>query len=425
MGILVLGVAGVAAAGDISPALPVIPSRSFNLTDFGGVGDGKTLNTEAINKAMAAITAAGGGQLVIPKGVFLTLPFKLVSQMDLHLDAGATLKFPESFAAYDLPDPGHASPEQLTAVASKYPALIGGEGISDVAITGGGTIDGSGAIWWNRGPNGERLGMPPYPRPKMILITHGNRIHLQGVTLINSPMYHVMPVQCQDVLIEEVHILAPAFSPNTDAIDPNASDRVLIRKCELDEGDDNVAIKAIGGPAQNVLVEDCQCKHGHGISIGSETYGGIQHVTVRRCTFDGTVNGIRIKSARDRGNILGDFSFSHITMKDVGTAIDINLYYHDKEGSRNPTTRPVTRTTPTLSGVHIDHVTVTDAKIAGDIVGLPESVVSDVSLSDVQIGCTTGFTVRDARGVVFKNVVISPQHGEALACDHADVAWSK
>jgi polygalacturonase len=416
----------LARADDVNPVLPDIPAHSFRLTDFGAAGDGKTLNTDAITKAIAAVSAAGGGQLIVPKGVYLTLPFTLVSHMDLHLDDGATLKFPDNFAAYGQPDSPSTRPDQAGAVSKKYPGLIQGDGLSDVAITGSGTIDGSGAIWWHRGPSGQRLGMAFASRPKLILITHGNRIHVQGVTLTNSPMYHLFLVSCQDVVVEGVYISAPPFSPNTDAIDPTASQRVLIRNCDLDVGDDNVAIKAIGGSASDILVEDCACKHGHGISIGSETYGGVQHVTVRRCTFDGTDNGIRIKSARDRGNVLSDFKFSDITMKGINKiAIDINLYYHDKEGSRNRTEQPVSKTTPTLSGVHIDHVQVTGAKTAGDIVGLPESQASDISLDDVQIACTNGFTVQDARGVVFKNVVITPEHGEAMTQNFADVNWAK
>lgn len=420
LGIILSGIAAAAQAKEVNPALPEIPEHHFKLTDFGAVGDGKTLNTAALDRAIAAVSAAGGGWLEVPAGTFLTLPFSLVSHLGLHLDEGATIKFPDELSAYGPAATRPATDEQRDASTTRPMALIGGQDITDVAITGSGTIDGSGAAWWHVG-----RGPKAVARPKLIVITNCRRLHFQGITLLNAPMWNLVPTLCADVTIEDLHVQAPSNSPNTDAVDPTASQNVLIRNCVLDVGDDNVAIKAIGGWCGNILVDHCQCKHGHGISIGSETYGGIQHVTVRNCTFDGTVNGIRIKSARDRGNVLGDFSFSNITMNGVSIAIDINLYYHDKDGSRNRTEQPVTKTTPTLSGVYIDHVSVTGAKTAGDIVGLPESTVKDVSLSDVQIGSAIGFTVQDASDVVFKNVVITPEQGEALKSNHAQVTWDK
>lgn len=416
------------AWGDVNPALPTIPNRQFSLLDFGGVGDGRTWNTQAFDQAVAWIRTVGGGRLIVPNGTFLTKPFTLTSRIDLHLEAGAVIQFPSDMAAYDLPaDPADASAEQLKALRTNTPALIWGDDLTDVAITGEGIIDGGGAVWWPLIPGADGKGHTAYGdnRPKLVSIARSQRVHVQGVTIRNSPMYEMVARGCGDVLIEEAHINASSKGPNTDAIDPIACRNVLIRDCDLDVGDDNVAIKAIGGPTSDVLVENCRCKHGHGISIGSETYGGIHDVTVRDCTFDGTSNGIRIKSARDRGNDLYNFAFSNIVMRDVGTAITINMYYMDKSGSGRRVSKPVTASTPRLHGVRIDNVAVTGAQNAGDIIGLPESDVLDVKLSNVSIAAEKGMTVRDARGVVFTNVRITAEEGEPIASDHADLTINK
>jgi polygalacturonase len=416
-------------AADISPALPVIPDHTFKLTDYGGVGDGTTFNTDAFTKAIAAVAQQGGGRLIVPEGVFLTMPFALTSHLDLHLEAGAVIQFPDKLEAYGLPtDPSEATPEQMTDLKTKWPSLISGHNLTDVAITGDGAIDGGGKPWWPlsaKGAGGKQHTPYGNDRPVMLNITDCQRLHIAGVTIRNSPRYNLAPTLCHDVLVENVTITAPAHAPNTDAIDPMACDNVLIRNCVLDVGDDNVAIKAIEGPCFNILVENCRCLHGHGISIGSETYKGIHDVTVRDCTFEGTTNGIRIKSARDRGNDLRNFEFSDITMKDVGIAISINMYYMDRTGSRERTPMDVTASTPFLHHVVLSHVTASGSQTAGDITGLPESAVQDVVFNDVNISAVHGMVVKDAQKIVFKNVAINAVEGEPFTSEYADVNWDK
>jgi polygalacturonase len=430
--LITLAVALSAAAqtkpsAEISPAQPVIPDRAFNLTDYGGNGDGKTFNTDAFTKAIAAISGQGGGRLIVPKGVFLTMPFVLTSRLDLHLEAGAVIQFPNKLEAYGLPsDPSEATAEQMSDLKTKYPSLISGKDLTDLAITGEGAIDGGGAPWWPLSGKGGRQHTPyGNDRPVLLTIINGRRIHFAGVTFRNSPRYNLAPTLCRDILIENVTITAPSRGPNTDAIDPMACDTVLIRNCVLDVGDDNVAIKAIEGPCSNILVENCRCLHGHGISIGSETYKGIHDVTVRDCTFNGTTNGIRIKSARDRGNDLRNFEFSNITMNNVGVAISINMYYMDRTGSRERTPMEVTPSTPVLRNVLVSHVTATGGQTAGDITGLPESAIEDVVLSDVNISAVHGMVVKDAQKITFKNVSINASEGEPFTSEFAEVNWDK
>src|SRR5262249_207835 len=146
---------------------------------------------------------------------------------------------------------------------------ISGHDLHDVAITGSGIVDGAGAMWWAWSERASRAqpGRLVYPRPKMVVIEGCQRLHISGVTLRNSPMFHLVPRKVSDLVIEDVKIRAPLNAPNTDAIDPSDCSNVLIRKCDIDVGDDDVVIKSGG---HDILVEDCTIHHGHGLSIGSE-----------------------------------------------------------------------------------------------------------------------------------------------------------
>ena len=184
------------AVGNVKPALPTIPSRTFALTDFGAVGDGRTLNTDAFKKAIAAVDRAGGGKLIVPKGIFRTLSFALCSSLDLHLDEGAVIQAPDTFEGFGLPDPStlHSQDEVRARVVTPTP-LITGNNLHDVAITGTGTIDGNGALWWAWSERAARAqpGRLVYRRPNLVVISRCQRLHVADITLTNSSMFHLVP----------------------------------------------------------------------------------------------------------------------------------------------------------------------------------------------------------------------------------------
>ena len=188
-------------------------------------------------------------------------------------------------------------------------------------------IDGSGAKWW--GPAEEaRRKKPGYtlPRPNLIVLTGCRNLRVENITIKNSPKFHLVPTDCDGVIISNVTITAPEHAANTDDIDPTVCRNVLITKCWIDVGDDNVAIKSgrkVEGRefgCENITVTDCTFLHGQRTSIGSETSGGVRNVQVRNCTFEGTENGIRIKLQRGKGGVVENVSYSDITMKDVDPA---------------------------------------------------------------------------------------------------------
>lgn len=403
---------GVSGAEHVRPALPVIPDRTFVLTGFGGVGDGRTLNTGAFQKAIAAVERAGGGKLVVPAGRYRTLPFSLCSNLNLHLDAGAVILAPDSFAAYGLPDP--ATLHSQAEVRERFrtpPPLISGRDLHDVAITGPGTIDGEGAMWWAWSERAARRhpGHVVLRRPHLVVINGCRRLLVSGVTLTDSPKFHLVPRDIIDLTIEGIQVRAPFNAPNTDAIDPGPVTRALIRDCDLDTGDDDIVIKSGGS---EILIEDCTIKHGHGISIGSGTTVGVHDMLVRHCTLDGTDNGIRIKSMIGAGGPVHDIRYTDIRMTDVANAIVLNLRYTD---SNRPNFRGDRTKIPSIHDILIDHVTVASSVHAGEIVGLPESRITGVTLRDVHITAEKPFVVTDADPPVLENSTIDIRPGVAPA----------
>lgn len=391
----------VSAVEHVRPALPVIPARTFTLTDFGAVADGKTLNTEAFQRAIAVVEAAGGGRLIVPAGTYRTLPFALCSSLELHLAEGAIIQAPDTFAEWGLPEPTtFASQEEINAQVKPVLPLIHGRKLHDVAITGPGRIDGNGALWWAWSERAARAqpGRLVYKRTHLIIIDGCERLLVADVTLSNAAMFHLVPKRITDLTIERVKVRAPEHAPNTDAIDPGPVTNAWIHHCDIDTGDDNIVIKSGG---TNVLIEDCVIKHGHGISIGSETTVGVNNMLVRRCTFEGTDNGIRIKSMRGAGGVVENIRYTDITMVGVDNAIVLDLTYTD---NNRPNFRGDPSKVPVIRNILIDHVTVKGSMRAGKIVGLPDSPISGVVLRDVSIEAEKDFVIKDAGEPVFERV---------------------
>jgi len=400
----------VSSVEHVSPALPKIPSRLFRLTDFGAVGDGATLNTAAFQKAIAAVDAAGGGRLVVPKGVFRTLPFALCSRLDLHLEEGAVIEAPDTFAAFGLPEPSSFKSQQEINAAVKPPKpLISGRDLTDVAITGPGTIDGHGELWWAWSERAARAqpGRFVYKRVNLVTLDDCERVLVSDITLRHSPKFHLVPKRITDLTIERVKVRAPFNAPNTDAIDPGPVTRAVIRDCDIDTGDDDIAVKS---GATDLLIENCTIKHGHGISIGSETTVGIHGMLVRNCTFEGTDNGIRIKSMVGAGGPVANVRYTNITMKDVDNAIVLDLTYVD---NNRPDFKGDPTKTPSIRDVLIDHVTITGSKRAGRIYGLPQSRITGVTLRDISIQAEKDLAIKDADAPVEENVTRDIRKGVA------------
>ena len=411
---MILFLSGVAGAAEV--ALPVIPDATFTITDYGAVGDGKTMNTDAIGKAIDACKSAGGGIVVIPRGTFMTGPLQLGEKMNLRVDEDATLRFTDDFDAFPLSNNRHRH-------------AIAGEGLSDIAITGKGTIDGNGAKWWTefRKVKGTPDEKNQPRRPNLIDLTRCRRVLVQDVTISNSPMFHLVPRDCDDVTIEGARFIAPEDAPNTDGIDPSGHN-YLITRCHFDVGDDCIAVKpqrAAQGErlsCEDMLITDCTFLHGHGLSIGGQTPGGLRRMTVRNCTFDGTDAGIRMKAPRGQGGIVEDLTYENITMTNVKVPILITSYYPKIPADvENDSAQPMAATTPIWRNIRISNLTSQASPIAGQIIGLPEMPVENVVLTNVKISAAKGMQIVNARAIKFESCQIDVRDGKPLITHNADV----
>jgi polygalacturonase len=361
------------------------------------------MNTAALQKAIDAVTQAGGGTLTIPAGKFLTGPLVLTSSMNLQLAKDAVLLISDDMSNYPTAN-------------NRYVNCITADNAHDLEISGEGTIDGQGAVWWKT----FRANNAMTHRPYMISISNCTRLEVTGVTLTNSPMFHLVPGRCTDVTIKDVTITAPSNSPNTDGIDPSGSN-YLIDGCTIDTGDDNIAVKPAGTEKDlNYTITTCTFLHGHGMSIGSGSDGGIENMTVTNCTFDGTVSGIRIKTGREKGGLVQNITYDHLTMTKVGKPIDIADYYPKPPSSpTEDAAQPVTPLTPTFASITISNLTSTGSPSAGLIWGLPEAPITGITFNNVHISANKGMTLVHANGINFTDSDITVESGDKLTLSDA------
>ena len=233
----------------------------------------------------------------------------------------------------------------------------------------------------------------------LVVIDGCERLHVEGVTFRNSPKFHFVPTKVTDLLIEGVKVQAPEDAPNTDAIDPTSCTNVLIRDCDIDTGDDDIVIKTAGS---NILIENCRIRHGHGISIGSGTTGGIRDMLVRHCTFEDSDNGIRIKSMRGAGGPVERIRYSDIQMKNVKNAHSARFDVHRQQSAGLQGRRDEDSEHSGHRDFGRDDRRRPKRRHASS--GLPDSPIGRVTLRNVTITADKDFVQKDADAVTFENV---------------------
>ena len=405
----------------VLPDLPRIPHRIFSVTDYGAVGDAASTNTKQIQNAIDAAEAAGGGVVTVPPGVYLSGPLHLSNNIELHLEARATLKL--------LPI------DQYPGRTTNPENFLSGRQLHDVAITGDGTIEGQGIPWW---PYAQVKGAR---RPCMIGIDATKRILIEKLTLRDSPMFHIaIGGRSSEVTVRHVTIRANSSNDpvhpghNTDACDVSGQ-HILIQDCDVSVGDDDFTC---GGGTSDVLITGCTYRNGHGVSIGSHTVGGVSNITVENCTFENTDCGIRIKSDRDRGGLVHDLTYQNLKMTNVGCPILVYASYAASGEYRelNNLTSEIAASypgkalgdrTPVYRNVTFRDIVATSQKghRAGLIWGLPEAPVSNVLLQNIQITADKPFGIYDANNVRLINCRITTPDGvKSVSTTGADISIS-
>ena len=384
---------------------PQIPQNTVRLTDFGAIGNGVALNTDAFNKAISALTKQGGGHLIVPAGIWLTAPFSLKDNIDLHLERNAVIMGTPDRSLYLKTEDGKT--------ASKCSPLITASKRKNISITGQGTIDGNGAVWrpvkrskvsdveWSTfkamggtEAEGGKLWFPfglknhkdfassaakqENMRPHLIRFTDCENALVSGVTIQNSPKFHFIPTRCVNLIVDGVTIRCPWNAQNGDALDLSSCGTALIVNNVIDAGDDGICMKGgVGegglkaGPCKDILIENNTVYHAHGgFVIGSEFSGGMQNIIVRRNIFSGTDTGLRFKSSQGRGGKTENIFISDIVMTDIkDEAITFECTYFDNkvnaDKSKNSTTAVKQAPfTPEFTDIHINNVVCRGAKTA-------------------------------------------------------------
>ena len=465
-----LDVTGLSAKADDSfpnVAPPVFPQTTVSVADFGGVGNGQTLNTGAFSNAIASLSEKGGGELDVPPGIWLTGPIRLCSNLNLHLERGALIKFSPDYNLYPIMVIDRKGEKEVVTTSPIF-----GQNLENVGITGEGIIDGSGEAWravkkdkltevdWDAlvksggvldeknetwwpsqaAMGGEKIvsqlqssnvldvaQYEPYHqflRPKLVCLMGCKKVLLQGVTFENPPNWTINPALSEDVSILNVTVHNAYSAQNSDALDLESCRRAIIKDSTFDAGDDGICIKSgrdavgrrIGMPTEDVLVEGCTVYHAHGgFTVGSEMSGDVRNILVTNCTFIGTDAGIRFKTVRGRGGVVENINITDVRMVNIlQNAIDFNMFVYVGRPKDETAPPPVTEATPKFQNIHISNLVCRGAQNAIVFVGLPEMPIHNVDFNNVSITANDGASLMDCDGIHFNNVHIESKSGPPL-----------
>ncbi|KAL3825449.1 hypothetical protein ACJIZ3_021478 [Penstemon smallii] len=377
-----------------SRQFPKLRPFAFNLTDFGAVGDGVTLNTAAFERAVMKISKLGkkgGGQLNVPPGNWLTAPFNLTSHMTLFLAEGAVILGIDNEKYWPLMPPLPSYGYGREHPGPRYGSLIHGQNLKDVVITGhNGTINGQGQTWWKK----YRQKLLNHTRGPLVQIMWSSDILISNITLRDSPFWTLHPYDCKNVTITNLTILAPiSEAPNTDGIDPDSCEDMVIEDCYISVGDDGVAIKsgwdqygiAYGRPSKNILIRNVvvRSKVSAGISIGSEMSGGVSNVTIENLHVWDSRRAVRIKTAPGRGGYVRDIKYQNLTFDNVRVGIVIKTDYNE-----HPDEHYDPKAVPILEDISYTSIHGEGVRVPVRIQGSEEIFVSNVTFRDMSVGIT-------------------------------------
>ena len=403
---------------------PTFPDRDFNITDYGAVGDGNTNCTEAFKKAISAASKAGGGRVVVPAGSFLTGAIHLKSNVNLYVSEGAVIKFST--------DPNAYLPVVYTrwegVECMNYSPLIYAYKEKNIAITGKGTLDGQGSDnnWWRWVKNREdreslfKQGQDGVPvkerqfggktlRPNMIEPYLCKNILIEGITIRNGPFWHIHPVLSQNITVRNVRV--EGMGPNNDGCDPESCKDVLIKGCFFNTGDDCIAIKSgrnndgrrVNVPSENIVIQDCQMKAGHGgVVIGSEMTGGVRNVFAENCFMDdpNLDRALRLKTNSLRGGFIENVYMRNVTVGQVKESI-LHIFYFYGEGD-------VGKFAPVVRNVNVENVTCKKSKYALFLKGYERSPITDVRLKNCTFdNIENADVISNVKNIVLENMKIN------------------
>ncbi len=456
---------------------PTFSPYRVSIADFAAVGDGMVKNTQAFANAIGAVAKKGGGTVVVPRGIWLTGPITLQSNVRIHVEEGALVKFSEDKADYPLVQ---TSFEGLETYRCMSP--INGTDLENIAFTGKGIFDGSGEAWrpvkkskmapgqWNalvksggalsdngqtwypseqakRGDSAGNFNVPnlsrkeqfeaikDFLRPVMVSLVRCKKVLLDGPTFQNSPAWNLHPLMCEDLTLRNLNVRNPWYSQNGDGLDLESCKNALIYHNTFDVGDDAICLKSgkdedgrrRAMPTENAIIAYNTVYHGHGgFVVGSEMSGGVRNIQVAHCTFIGTDIGLRFKSTRGRGGVVENIYISDIDMIGIPTeAIGFNLFYggnspvleadqSEADEARDETPVPVSETTPSFRNIYMKNITVAQSHTAAIFQGLPEMNLQNITLENATFDTREGITLSDSDGIALRNITLKNHEGPGM-----------
>lgn len=395
-----------------------------SIADHGAVGDGKTLNTKAIQAVIDQLAAAGGGTLDVPAGTFLSGALFFKPGVNLHIEKDGVLQGSTNQSDYPVIHTRWEGEERPWTCA-----FLNFDNSNNLEISGEGTVDGSGDVWLNRGRGGARgRGATTQPatrgaapgaargfgrattgpftgggggRPRLICLTNCQHVHIADLHLQKQAIWCLHLLYCQDVTVENVNINAMARIPSSDGIDVDSSRDIKISHCTIACNDDDIAIKSgkdadgrrVNRPTENVTISDCNIGVGDGIAMGSEVTGSVRHVLVERCTFTGTNHAARIKSQPSRGGEITDIVFRDFILNNPAQAVDIEMAWDMRLERQAPATTPTD-----CHNIQLIHITGT-ARSGGVISGIAGGPVHDVKFVDCNITAQSPLRITNAHDI--------------------------
>ena len=432
--------------------VPSFGDKVYNIKDAGAIGDGVAINTEAINGTIKKCSEAGGGTVIIPAGLWKTGPITMMSNVNLHLQAGALVVF----SADPKDNPIVQDGKKFT-----IPSLINGSGLKNVAITGKGIFNGNGSEWrpikreklpekqWkNITKKGELSpdGKIWYPvkgtmaanqklnnadqsnmtkeqweevrlaihRPYLISLKKSQNVFVEGVTFMNSPHITNMLRNIDGLVMKDVKVLNEWWFQNADGLDISACRNVLMYDCTVNTGDDGICMKSSKSSAsgrqfglENIVIRDCKVYHAHGgFVIGSNTDGGMNNILVQNCDFSWSDVGLRVKSGAGRGGRVQNIYIQDIYMKDLsGNAVEFELTYEDKAVEGTAVDKKLDMV-PDFDSFFFKNIYCDGAKGAIVIGGTADLNVKNVTFENVHIKANSGVSAFRSENITFNNVTI-------------------
>ena len=417
------GVAFTLAALATAAAQPA-PKR-YTITRSGALGDGQSSNTRAIQNLIDKTAREGGGTLVVPAGTFVTGALFFKQGVNLSIEKGGVLK-------------GSVNPEDYPQVQTRWEgterewtsALLNFTGMTDVELTGEGTVDGSGDEWLARGAFArgqparapqEGTAAPPRPRvgrPRMICFQNCKRVRIANLKLRQQAVWCLHILYSEDVTIDGVNITADHNIPSSDGIDIDSSRRVRVNNVDIDVNDDCISIKSgkdadglrVNRPAEDIVIENSRFHYGHGgVAMGSETSGGIRNVEVRNCVSDaGNWAPIRFKTQPSRSGVVENITYRDMQLKDTKQAFEFNM-----EWRMVPPIAPPAKVLPVVRNVTIRNITGTVNSV-GMMHGLVDSPIENVKFENCKITAQKGFVMENARKVDLSGLTVDVKEGEPI-----------